>query len=443
MTTPSQSIPRLQLFPRDAGINATGHLTIGGCDAYDLAREFGTPLYVFDEGTLRHQCREFVERFSGRYPDTMVCYAAKAFLNKAMAKLIMDQGMGLDVVSIGEFAIARSIGFPSERVYFHGNNKLPSELSQALDWGVGRVVVDSIHELRLLDGLARQRKMRQDILLRLTPNVDPHTHEFTTTGVLDSKFGLPISTGQAEEAVEEAMTLEGLNPLGLHFHLGSPISSTEPYEAALRIVLEFAHEMKHRYDFDMVELSIGGGFPVAYTVGDSLPQPGAYADAIIKTMSNLLLKQSLMPPRLTIEPGRAIVARAGVALYTVGVLKEIPGVRKFVCIDGGMSDNIRPPLYGARYEAMVANRASESDIVTVTIAGKLCESGDILVKDIQLPRVAAGDVIAIPACGAYCIPMASNYNALPRPAVVFVDRGRARVVRRRETLEDLVRLDAI
>jgi diaminopimelate decarboxylase len=443
MTTSTHDIPRLQLFPRDTGINAAGHLTIGGCDAYDLAREFGTPLYVFDENTLRHQCREFADRFRSRYPDTRVCYAAKAFLNRAMAKLVMDQGLGLDVVSIGEFAVAQSVGFPAHLVYFHGNNKLPGELSQALDWKVGRVVVDSIHELRLVDGLARRRQMRQDILLRLTPNVDPHTHQFTTTGVLDSKFGLPISTGQAEEAVEEAMTLEGVNLLGLHFHLGSPIPEAGPYEAALRIVLEFAHDMKHNYDFDMVELSIGGGFPVAYTVGDSYPQPAVYADAIAGTLSNLLLKQSLMPPRLVIEPGRAIVARAGVALYTVGALKDIPGVRSFVCVDGGMSDNIRPPLYGARYEAMVANRPTEPDGVTVTIAGKLCESGDILVKDIQLPRVVPGDVIAIPVCGAYCIPMASNYNAIPRPAVVFVERGRPRVVRRRETPEDLMRLDAI
>ncbi len=443
MTTSTQSIPRLPLFPKDTGINATGHLTIGGCDVYDLAKEYGTPLYVYDEGMLRHQCREFVERFSSRYPDTRVCYAAKAFLNKAMAKLVMDQGLGLDVVSIGEFAIAQSVGFPPERIYFHGNNKLPAELAQALDWGIGRIVVDSVHELRLLDSLARQRGKRQDILLRLTPNVDPHTHQFTTTGVLDSKFGLPISTGQAEEALEEAMTLEGINPLGLHFHLGSPIPETEPYEVALRVILEFARDMKHKYDFDMVELSIGGGFPVAYTVGETPPQPGVYADAIIRTMSNLLLKQSLMPPRLTIEPGRAIVARAGVALYTVGALKEVPGVRKFVCVDGGMSDNIRPPLYGAKYEALVANRPAEPDVSTVTIAGKLCESGDILVKDIQLPRVVPGDVIAIPVCGAYCVPMASNYNAVPRPAIVFVDKGRARVVRRRETHEDLVRLDAI
>lgn len=443
MTESVHDIPRLSLFPRDTGINASGHLTIGGCDAFDLAKEFGTPLYVYDENTLRHQCREFVERFSGRYPDTRVCYAAKAFFNKAMAKLVMDQGMGLDVVSIGEYAIAQSIGFPAQRVYFHGNNKLPSELSQALDWGIGRVVVDSVHELRLLDGLARRRQRRQDILLRLTPNVDPHTHTFTTTGVLDSKFGLPISTGQAEEALEESMTLEGVNLVGLHFHLGSPIPEAGPYEAALQIVLEFARDMKRKYDFDMVELSVGGGFPVAYTVEDSYPQTGVYADAIIGTMSNLLLKQSLMPPRLVIEPGRAIVARAGVALYTVGALKEVPGVRRFVCVDGGMSDNIRPPLYGARYEALVANRPAEQDAVTVTIAGKLCESGDILVRDIQLPRVVPGDVIAIPVCGAYCIPMASNYNAIPRPAIVFADRGRARVVRRRETHEDLMRLDAV
>lgn len=416
---------------------------MGGCDAFDLAREYGTPLYVFDEGTIRHQCREFVDRFAGRYPDTMVCYASKAFLNRAMAKLVMEAGLGLDVVSIGEFAIARSVDFPSERIYFHGNNKLQEELDQALDSGVGRVVVDNMHELHLLDTVAREHGMVQPILLRVTPNVDPHTHEFTTTGVLDSKFGFPIGTGQAEEAVREAMRLRNVNLLGLHFHLGSPIRETAPYEAAVRIVLEWARDMKRACDFDMVELNVGGGFPVAYTVEDSLPAVAVYADAIIGTMSSLLMKMSLLPPRLTIEPGRAIIARAGVALYTVGALKEVTGVRRFVCVDGGMSDNIRPPLYGAKYEALVANKAAEPDVHTVTIAGKLCESGDILVKDIQLPRVATGDVLAVPACGAYCIPMSSNYNAIPRPAIVFVDRGRSRVVRRRETNEDLYGLDSL
>ncbi len=441
MTTPIERIRRLPLFPKDASVNAAGHLTIGGCDAYDLAKEYGTPLYVYDERMLRHQCKEFVERFGGRYPDTLVCYAAKAFLNQAMAKLIMEQGLGLDVVSLGEFSIAQSVGFPPERIYFHGNNKLPEELSVALDHHIGRVVVDNLHELRLVDRLARERNMRQDILLRLTPNVDPHTHKFTTTGVLDSKFGFPMSTGQSEEALEESLALQGVNLMGLHFHLGSPIPETEPFESALQVVLEFAQEMKRKYDFDMVELSIGGGFPVSYTVDDAYPRPGVYADAIISTLSNLLLKKSLMPPRLTIEPGRAISAQAGVALYTVGALKEVPGVRKFVCVDGGMSDNIRPPLYDARYEALVANRAAEPDVQTVTIAGKLCESGDILVRDIQLPRVVPGDVIAVPVCGAYCVPMSSNYNATTRPAIVFVERGRARVVRQRETLEDLYRLD--
>lgn len=441
MTTHSRRIPRLSLFPKDASINAADHLTIGGCDAYDLAKEFGTPLYIYDEQMLRHQCREFVDRFSGRYPDTVVCYAAKAFLNQAMAKLVMEQGLGLDVVSLGEFAIAQSVGFPPERIYFHGNNKLAEELSHTLDADIGRVVVDNLHELRLVDSVARERNKCQEILLRLTPNVDPHTHKFTTTGVLDSKFGFPISTGQAEEAVEEALALRGVSLLGLHFHLGSPIPETEPFESALEVVLEFARHMKQKHDFDMVELSVGGGFPVSYTVEDAHPDPGVYADAIISTLSNLLLKKSLMPPRLIIEPGRAISARAGVALYTVGSLKEIPGVRRFVCVDGGMSDNIRPPLYDARYEALVANRATQPDIHTVTIAGKLCESGDILVKDIQLPRVALGDVLAVPVCGAYCIPMSSNYNATPRPAIVFVDRGHSRVVRRRETLDDLYRLD--
>jgi len=438
-----QQTPRLSLFPRGASINAAGHLVIGGCDTSDLASEFGTPLYVFDEATIRHQCREFVERFTGRYPDAKVSYAAKAFLNRAMAKLVMEEGLGLDVVSAGEFAIARSVGFPSDHVYFHGNNKTPLELVQALDWGVGRVVVDSMHELKLLNQLCGERRCMQDILLRLNPNVDPHTHGHTTTGVLDSKFGIAISTGQAEEAVKAALEMRSVNLLGLHFHLGSPIFETTPYETAISVVLDFAKEMKQKYDFDMVELSVGGGFAVAYTMQDEAPMPAVYADAVVGKMSDLLLKKSLLPPRLTIEPGRSIVARAGVALYTVGAMKDVPGIRKFVCVDGGMSDNIRPPLYDAKYEAMVANKAAEPNAQTVTVAGKLCESGDILIKDIQLPRMASGDIIAVPACGAYCVPMASNYNANPRPAVVFVKNGEPRMVRRRETFEDLYGLDAL
>jgi len=442
MASSTRQLPRLALFPRDSGINAAGHLTIGGCDAFDLAREYGTPLYVYDEESLRHQCKEFKQRFGSRYPDTSVCYASKAFLNKAMAKLIMEEELGLDVVSIGEFAIAHAVGFPSEKVYFHGNNKGPEELAQALDWGIGRVVVDSMYELHLLNTLAAERGICQDILLRLTPNVDPHTHEFTTTGVLDSKFGIPLSTGQAAEAVMEAIKLPSVNLLGLHFHLGSPIPEPTPYEASIKIVLEFAKEMKQKHDFDMVELSVGGGFPTIATTEDHFAPIAVYADAIITTMTNMLMKLSLLPPRLTIEPGRAIANPAGVALYTVGALKEIPGVRKFVCVDGGMSDNIRPPLYRAKYEALVANKAQEPDVHTVSIAGKLCESGDILIRDILLPRVASGDIIAIPACGAYSVPMANNYNAIPRPAIVFVNRGNARVVRRRETVEDLYGLDA-
>ncbi len=433
--------PRFHLFPNGTTINAAGHLVVGGCDTYDLAKEYGTPLYVYDEQTLRHQCREFVERFSNRYPDTVVCYASKAFLNRAMAELVKEEGLGLDVVSGGEMAIARAVDFPPERVYFHGNNKTVEELVHALDWNVGRVVVDSSDELRLLDDLAREKGVVQQILLRLTPNIDPHTHEYTTTGVLDSKFGIPIATGQAEEALAAALHMRNVSLLGLHFHLGSPIPEPGPYEAALEVVIGFARQMKQKYDFDLIELNIGGGFPVNYTVEDSYPPVAVYADTIVSALSNLLLRNSLLPPRLTIEPGRAISARAGVALYTAGVLKSIPGVRRFVCVDGGMSDNIRPPLYSARYEALVANKAAEPDAQTVTIAGKLCESGDILIRDIQLPRVAAGDILALPASGAYCIAMASNYNATPRPAVVFVSQGESRIVRRRETYDDLLSLD--
>jgi len=400
-------------------------------------------LYIFDEFTLHHKCREFKAEFTKRYPDTLVIYASKAFLNKALALIFKEEDLGLDVVSGGELSIARSANFPLDKVYFHGNNKTPEELELALNWGIGRVVVDNLYELELLNTLCKERGVSQDILLRLTPGVDSHTHEYTTTGTLDSKFGFPLATGQAEEAGKRALSASNLNLLGFHFHLGSPIFETKPYELAIELVLRFAHEIKEEFGFQLSEFSVGGGFAVQYTLDSKVPAIADYAQAIISKLNSLTSLLELGHPRFIIEPGRAIVGQAGIAVYAVGAIKEIPGARKYVCVDGGISDNIRPALYGAKYEALIASKALGAEEGPVTIAGKLCESGDILIRDTNLASVSPGDIIAIPVCGAYSIPMWSNYNALPRPAIVMVDQGEAHLIRRRESYQDLMSLDTI
>ena len=429
------------IFPRTAGATPDGHLTLGGCDAVDLAKEFGTPLYVFDEEELRAACREHIEAFRSRHADSTIIYAAKAYIGRWLAALLAEEGLGLDVVSGGELAVARSVAFPMERVYFHGNNKSAQELREALEAGVGRVVIDSFHELALLNGIAQAAGCRQPVLLRLSPAIDPHTHAKTATGVLDSKFGLAIEGGQAEEALVEAQAAAGLELVGLHCHLGSPIFELEPYREANAVMLDFAARMRERHGFDLREYSPGGGFAVQYTRDAPAPAADEYAAAIVSS-----LKEACGPlplPRLIVEPGRAIVARACVALYTVGASKEVPGVRRYVSVDGGMADNIRPALYGSRYEAVVANRLGEPPTERVTIAGKYCESGDMLIRDIDLPKLWAGDVIAIPTSGAYALSMAGNYNQSLRPAIVAVREGRPRLVRRRETYDDLLRCDLL
>ncbi len=430
---------RLVLFPLNTKINARGHLEIGGCDAVDLAAEYGTPLYVFDENTIRTKCREFKEEFGKRYPNIRVLYACKAFINRAFLRLIKEEGMGLDVVSGGEIGFAGSVSFPMDTVDFNGNNKTAEELTQALDAEIGRIVVDNFHELRMLNGLAMTADARQDILLRITPGIDPHTHKAIATGAVDSKFGFP--PGQADEAVRQAMTLPNLNLIGLHFHIGSLIFETGPYEQSVDIVLKFAAEMKRKYNFNFQELNTGGGYAVQYTVDQPATPISEYAETITNAIKNKCAEYNLALPHLTVEPGRAIVGQAGVALYTVGSIKDIPGVRKYVAVDGGMADNIRPALYGSKYEALLANRPGEANKGKVTIAGKYCESGDILITDIELPEIEPGDIIAIPDSGAYCVTMSSNYNGAYKPAIVMAASGKPQLIRRRETIEDLIRCD--
>jgi diaminopimelate decarboxylase len=434
---------KLSLFPLTTKVGIHSHLHIGGCDCVELAKTFGTPLYVFDEFTLRSKCHEFKAEFTKRYSNTIIVYAAKAFLNRAIATILKEEGLGLDVVSGGELSVAQSIDFPKENVHFNGNNKTADELKLALKWGIGRIVVDNLNELELLNSLALEMGVRQTILLRLNPGVDPHTHRHTTTGILDSKFGFPLATGQAETAVAKAISASNLNLVGLHFHLGSPIPDISPYQIAVGLTLNFAKEMKAKYDFHLDELSPGGGFAVKYTVDSKTPSIADYAKAITAKVASLVDELGLTCPKLIAEPGRAIVAQAGVALYTVGSIKEIPGVRKYICVDGGMGDNIRPALYESRYEALVANKVGHDESTKVTIAGKYCESGDILARDVGIASVSAGDIIAIPVSGAYSIPMSSNYNMIPRPAIAMVKDRKAHLIRKRESYQDLTRLDEI
>lgn len=431
------------LLPDTAGVSEKGHLTIGGCDVVGLAAEFGTPLYIFDEATLRGTCAEFRKVFSQVYADTLVIYAAKAFINQALAAIIKDEGLGLDAVSGGELSIARAVDFPMGKVYLHGNNKLRDEIELAISSGIGRIVADNLYELSLINDVAREYEVIQDILLRLTPGIDAHTHRHVTTGIIDSKFGFPITSGQAEEAIVQAMSASNLKLVGLHVHLGSLIFSAEPYQEAIKIVFRFAAEMREKHGFELREFSPGGGFAIPYTRDDPAPDVAYFARAIAEAVQSGSRLLGAQPPRLIVEPGRAIVGRSAVAVYRTGATKDIPGVRKYVSVDGGMADNIRPALYGSRHEALVANKATENEVEQVTIAGKFCESGDILVWDAKLPKVVTGDTIVIPVSGAYSLPLASNYNASLKPAIILVKEGKARIIRRRESYDDLMHCDIV
>jgi diaminopimelate decarboxylase len=370
-----------------------------------------------------------------------VAYASKASLNIGLAQLVAQEGLALDVVSGGELYVARQAGFEPELIHFHGNNKSLDELVMALEVGVGRIVVDSFHELGMLERLAADRGVRAAIWLRLSPGVDVHTHGYRKTGLLDSKFGFPLETGQAEQALVRAMQSPHLHLRGLHAHIGSQITELTPFADTVNALLGFAASMQETHSFQLKEFSPGGGWGVPYHQ-DDVPAP---LEQFVVTLTQAVVdgceRFGLSLPELVIEPGRSIIAPAAVALYQVGARKEIPGIRTYVSVDGGMADNIRPALYGARYAALVGNRAAAPAEEMVTIAGRFCESGDVLIRDVELPSLQPGDLLAVPVVGAYCLPLASNYNMMPRPAVILVKDGRARVLQRRETYEDLVARD--
>jgi diaminopimelate decarboxylase len=420
------------LLPRTSSVDEKGHLHVGGIDVLDLAEEFGTPVFVYDVAHLRHACREAVEAWGDG-----VAYATKAFLCRAVARLAHEEGMHLDVASGGELHVALSAGVPPERIVLHGNNKSADELATALDLGVGRVVVDSFDEIARLGGLLESyppATARPKVLVRVTPGVEAHTHEFVRTGQEDSKFGFSVSSGAATEAVAALELLPGVELVGVHAHIGSQVFDTSSFEQAAEVLGAFFAPL------GLPELVVGGGLGVPYVNGESAPTQREWADATRAACA----KAGVDPAtRLSAEPGRSIVATAALTLYTVGTVKHLPGIRTYVSVDGGMSDNPRPVLYDSGYEAFLPRATSASRPRPVRVVGKHCESGDLVVPEAFVPDdVEVGDILATPVTGAYGYAMASNYNKVPRPAVLFVADGTARVVVRRETFDDLIRLDS-
>ena len=423
-------------------INAQGHLTIGGCDAVELAREYGTPLYVLDETGVRAACRSYrdsIDRFYGGRG--MVCYASKAFCCKEICRIMHDEGMGLDVVSEGELYTALSAGFPAEKICFHGNNKTDSELLYALRENVGLMIVDNDYELERLNRFAGEMGKRPNIAFRIKPGVDAHTHDFVRTGQIDSKFGVALENGEALAIIKKALAMQHLRLKGVHCHIGSQIFELEPFELAAQRMVELMAQVRDETGFVIEELDLGGGFGIRYTDQDAALRYDSYMEKVSVVVKDTCERLHFPQPFMMLEPGRSIVGPYGVTLYTVGAIKEIPGVRIYAAVDGGMTDNPRYALYQSEYEALAANKAADPKTMTVTLAGKCCESGDLLGEGMPVQQLESGDIVAVLSTGAYNYSMASNYNRLCRPAVVLVREGASRLIVRRETMEDLIRCD--
>ncbi|MGH2800387.1 MAG: diaminopimelate decarboxylase [Thermoleophilaceae bacterium] len=419
------------VYPIGSRVNDRGHLEVGGCDVVELAREFGTPAYVYAEDDLRARARAYLSAFRDRSDDFEVVYASKAAPFTAAYRVFEEEGLSVDIASGGELHMALRAGFDPARIHMHGNNKSEPELRYAVDAGVGHVICDSLAEIGLLDRICGEAGRVQEVLIRVTPGVRADTHSYVQTGQLDSKFGLGLGDGLAARAVAAVRSSRNLRLVGLHAHIGSQIFELEPYMRAIEALAELADPAWCRL------LNVGGGLGIAYTEADEPPSIEAYVD--VKVQGARRVFDSV--PRIVVEPGRSLVGNAGITAYTVGTVKEIPGVRTYVAVDGGMSDNMRPMLYGSRYEAIVADRAGQTPETTVTIAGMHCESSDVIVRDATLAAPGPGDVLVTPATGAYGYAMASNYNGVPRPPVIFCREGDARVVVRRETYEDLTARD--
>lgn len=427
-------------------VNEIGHLEIGGCDTVDLAEQFGTPLYVMDEVYIRENCKRYLTAFRALYPEVEIAFAGKSFMTAAMCKIVNQEKLYLDVASGGEIYTAKIAGYPMEKIIFHGSNKSIEELQMSLDLGVGRVVVDNFLELTRLNELAKASGKKAGILLRLTPGIDPHTHKLIRTGQEDTKFGFNIKDGAAMDAVRKALECSNINLIGLHCHVGSQLLDTTAHEQAIKVMVRFISDAQ-KIGYKASELNLGGGLGIRYLSTQKPPTIEEFAEKLTAVLKREIKKYNLEPPRLMLEPGRSIVGEAGTTLYRVGAIKQVtikedPGYRVYVSVDGGLSDNPRPSLYDAKYEAIIANRATSPANMVVTVTGKHCET-DTLIQDTIITRPVEGDIMAVYSTGAYNYSMSSNYNRLPRPAAVIVSGGRAELIIRRETMEDLVSHDEI
>lgn len=417
------------------------HLFIGGVDMVELAKREGTALYVMDEADIRDRMGQYLTAFHARYENSDVLYASKAFLNKEMARIAAEEGMCLDVSGGGELACAQAAGFPMSRVFVHGNNKTPRELEEAISAGVGRIVVDSRIELGRVSEIAGRLGVTQDIYLRITPGVEAETHEYIRTGCEDSKFGFTMLNDFAFRCIKDALAAPNVRLAGLHCHIGSQIFALHSFREAAQVMVEFMARIQQEYGYTIEELDLGGGLGIAYEVAEQPSSIESFAECTVQAVRDFCAQYGVPEPRILVEPGRSLVANAGVTLYTVGILKTLPGIRKYVAVDGGMSDNVRTALYHATYEPVIANKAGQPRTEIVTLCGKHCESGDAVVIDMPIQTPDLGDTVCVFGTGAYCYTMSSNYNGQPRPAVVFVKDGEARVTTRRETYADLMARD--
>lgn len=425
-------------------INSENHLVIGQHDTVELAKKFGTPLYVLDEDLMRDNCRAYKNAIDTYYDGHgLVLFASKALCTMYTGRLVAEEGLGADVVSGGELYTLYKAGFPMEKVFFHGNNKTPDEIELALNCGVGHIVVDNKYELELLNRIANEKNVNQRILFRIKPGIDAHTHDFVKTGQIDSKFGVALENGEAYEIHKLALSMSNIQIDGVHCHIGSQIFDVEPFCEAAKVMIGFIADLYDKLGIKVKILNLGGGFGIKYTATDDPIAPSEYIHKVTNVVKELAQEKGIDLPFLVFEPGRSIVASAGITLYTVGCVKEIENVRTYVSIDGGMCDNPRYILYGSKYTAVLANNASAEPVAPITIAGKCCESGDLIQEHVMMPQIHVGDTLAVLATGAYNYSMSSNYNRIPRPPIVTVSGNEAKIIVKRETYDDLIKNDVL
>lgn len=425
------------IMPITAKINSQGALEIGGCNTIELAQEYGTPLYIIDEATLQENCFNYIKSLRSYFKDFLVLYASKAFCSTAILNLVNNYGMGIDVVSGGELYAALKAKVNNENIYFHGNNKSYDEIEFAIKSNIGKFVCDNFHELNLIDVISQKLNKKVKVLIRFTPGIECHTHEYIKTGHLDSKFGFDLE--YFDQVIADIKSKPNITLVGLHGHIGSQIFEIKPYLDLLEIYMEKIYKLKNEHQLEIKELNIGGGIGISYTNTDDPFTIDDWAQAISKKLNELTQKYNLNTPKIICEPGRSIVGPSGVTLYTVGNVKNIPEVRKYIAVDGGMADNPRPITYQAKYSCLIANKAQQKDTEVVTIAGRYCESGDILIKDISLPPITTGDILAVFSTGAYNYSMSSNYNMVPKPACILVKNGKSNLIIKRETYSDVIK----